>query len=276
MSMGTSIRYSAGEVFTAIDSDVESLLAGLPSTPVDICRIVQGLVVPAHLADGFGIPVDRHDERSIRPVSAILRALAALDDRRLGEERPIPSRVVGTCRHFALLACAFMRYRGVPARCRAGFASYFTPGSFLDHWVVEYFDSIQKRWVRIDPEILGFDFVSKPDDLVEGEFLTGGEAWVLCKRGLADPMTFGVDGYPDNFGIGEIRGNLIRDLAALNKVETLPWDEWGRMAESYAGQTGADFDDLMDVAAATTASDDEQAIAALYATQDFAVPPTLL
>ena len=50
-----------------------------------------------------------------------------------------------------------------------------------------------------------------------------------------------VDGVPENYGIGEIRGNLIRDLAALNKVETLPWDEWGRMEASYAGETGAEL-----------------------------------
>jgi Transglutaminase-like superfamily len=223
--METGIRFDVGQGFTAIDRDVESLLASLPTTPVEICRIVQGLVVPAHLAEGLGIPAERHDERSIRPVSAILRVLKTLDGRNLDQERPWPSRVVGTCRHFALLACAFLRYRSIPARCRAGFASYFTPGVFLDHWVVKYRDPTENRWVRIDPEILGFDFVAKPHDLGEGEFLTGGEAWAKCKAGLAHPMSFGVDGYPDNFGIGEIRGNLIRDLAALNNVETLPWDE---------------------------------------------------
>jgi hypothetical protein len=41
---------------------------------------------------------------------------------------------------------------------------------------VEYRDPDQDRWVRVDPEILGFDFVTTPDDLLEGEFLTGGEA----------------------------------------------------------------------------------------------------
>jgi hypothetical protein len=84
---------------------------------------------------------------------------------------------------------------------------------YLDHWVVQHRDQAQKRWVRVDPEVLGFDFVTTPHDLGEGEFLTGGEAWTMCRRGLADPAKFGVDGFPDNFGIGEIRGNLIRDLA---------------------------------------------------------------
>jgi hypothetical protein len=34
--------------------------------------------------------------------------------------------------------------------------------------------------------------------------LTGGEAWGRCREGRADPSTFGVDGYPENFGIGEV------------------------------------------------------------------------
>lgn len=44
------------------------------------------------------------------------------------------------------------------------------------------------------------------------------------------------------------------------------------MAASYAGQTGPEYDALMDAVAATTASDDEVAIAALYATEDLAAP----
>jgi hypothetical protein len=251
-------------------------LAGLPSTPIELCAVAQGLVMLPNLAPGFGIPEERQEERSVHAVSDILRALLSLDDRGLEHPRGESNRVVGTCRHFALLACAFLRHRGIPARCRAGFASYFQPGSFLDHWVVEYRHPVESRWVRVDPEVLGFDFVAAPEDLADGEFLTGGEAWTWCREGRADPMNFGVDGYPDNFGIGEVRGNLVRDLAALNKVEMLPWDEWGRMTASYAGETGSDYDALMDSVAATCATDDEAAMAALYASHDLAVPSGLI
>jgi hypothetical protein len=30
----------------------------------------------------------------------------------------------------------------------------------------------------------------------------------------------------------------------LNKVEMLPWDEWGCMTAAYRGETGEDYDDL--------------------------------
>ena len=51
---------------------------------------------------------------------------------------------------------------------------------------------------------------------------------------------------PHAWGPAEIRGNAIRDLAALRKLEMLPWDEWGRMTASYQGKTGPDYDALMD------------------------------
>jgi hypothetical protein len=248
------------------------MVRGLPSTPVEICAVAQELVVLPNLAAGFGIPEERQDERSIHGVSDMLRLLRRYDDRGIEHTRAASDRLVGTCRHFALLACAFLRHREIPARCRAGFASYFVPDTFVDHWVVEYQHPVDVRWVRVDPEILGFEFVETPDDLSVGEFLTGGEAWVECREGRADPSTFGVDGFPENFGIGEVRGNVVRDLAALNKVEMLPWDEWGRMTASYAGKTGPDYDELMDTIATTCASDDEAAIAALYASHDLVVP----
>jgi hypothetical protein len=50
-------------------------------------------------------------------------------------------------------------------------------------------------------------------------------AWRMCRRGEADPNSFGygdtVGGWPN------IRGNLVRDVAFLNRVEILGWDYWG-------------------------------------------------
>jgi hypothetical protein len=271
-----SPRYDVGEGMTAFDEELGPLLAGLPTTPVELCAVAQGLVALPDLAASFGIPDERHEERSIRPASAILRALCALDDRPLVEERAGNDRVVGTCRHFAVLAGALLRHLGIAARVRCGFATYFEPGRYLDHWIVEYRAPSDDRWVRVDAEILGFDFVDQPEDLAAGEFLSGGEAWTLCRQDGADPAHFGVPGYPDNWGIGEVRGNAVRDLAALNKVELLPWDAWGRMEASYDGRTGAAYDALMDRIAETCAGDDGTALADLYGAEDLTAPAALL
>ena len=67
---------------------------------------------------------------------------------------------------------------------------------------------------------IGFD----PLDVPRDQFIVGGKAWLYCRNGEADPDSFGIF---DLRGLWFVRGNLIRDIAALNKVELLPWDGWG-------------------------------------------------
>jgi hypothetical protein len=276
MGVSGSIRYDEAGTLTAIDDDLIPLLSGLPSTPVELCAAAQALLLLPDLAAGLGIPEARLDEKNIRAAGDILRTLGTLNDSPFDQPRALTDRVVGTCRHFAVLSCAFLRFRDIAARARCGFASYFVLGSFLDHWVVEYRHPTDERWVRVDSEILGFEFVRTPEDLADGQFLTGGEAWTSCRQGTAEPARFGVDGVEYAWGIAEVRGNAVRDLAALNKVEMLPWDEWGRMRASYDGHTGPEYDGLLDTVASTCASNDVAVIEQLYATEDLAVPESML
>ncbi|MEP7024803.1 MAG: transglutaminase, partial [Actinomycetota bacterium] len=72
------------------------------------------------------------------------------------------------------------------------------------------------------------------------------------------------------------RGNAVKDLAALNKVEMLPWDEWGRMEESYDGRTGDDYDQLIDTVASVCASGGTAAVQELYGREELTVPASLI
>lgn len=262
--------------FTCLRSDQVVLAAGLPDDPVGICAAVQRLVIQPNAAAAAGVGEERMAERDIRPASELVDVLAGLDPAPLHRVRPPQRRVVGTCRHFATLGCALLRHHGVPARARCGFATYFVAGKYVDHWVVEYWHGPSGGWVRVDPEVLGLSFVDRADHLAAGDFLTGGEAWTLYRTGAVDPDLFGVAGADHAWGVAEIRGNAIRDLAALCRRETLPWDEWGRMTASYQGATGSDFDDLVDRVASVCASDDLAAIHALYDSEDLQVPATFL
>ncbi|HZU54353.1 MAG TPA: transglutaminase domain-containing protein [Actinocrinis sp.] len=249
----------------------------LPHDPLAISGLASGLVIQPWEAEHLklALPSARFEEKNLRPAAELIRALLALSPEPLTTARPPERRLVGTCRHFATLTCALLRYRGIAARARCGFATYFEPGKGLDHWITEYWHEAERRWVWIDSEILHKEILKRPEDLAEGEFLTGGEAWAAYRRGEIDAATFGVGGTP-NWGPAEIRGNAMRDLASLNKVETLPWDEWGRMAASYRGETGPDYDELLDTIAATCAGDDPRAIAELYAREELRVPDSLL
>ncbi|GAA0246790.1 transglutaminase-like domain-containing protein [Cryptosporangium japonicum] len=265
------IDYATGGPLTALSHPVAEQL---PHAVADLCRLAAGLVIQPADARAQELPASRFDENQLRPASRIVDALLAVDPAELTVARPPARRVVGTCRHFAVLTCALLRHRGVPARARCGFATYFQPGQGLDHWITEVRNA-GGRWRRVDSEVLGGDLPVNAEDLAAGDFLTGGEAWVAYREGRIDATTFGVYG-TENWGPAEIRGNAVRDLAALNRVEMLPWDEWGRMTASYQGTTGAEYDALMDTVAATCAADDPRELARLYASEDLTVPAGLV
>ena len=272
-----AIDYAAPGPLTGLAGVPSSYLDDVPHEPVALSGLASGLVIQPYEAEqlGLGLPAARFREKDLRPAAELIAALLAVSPEPLTLARPPERRLIGTCRHFAVLTCALLRHRGIAARARCGFATYFQPGRGLDHWITEYWHPAERRWVRIDSEILTRQILECPQDLAEGEFLTGGEAWAAYRRGEIDAGTFGVGG-TENWGPAEIRGNAIRDLASLNKVEMLPWDEWGRMTASYRGETGPDYDELIDTVAAACAADDARLIARLYASDELRVPEGVL
>jgi hypothetical protein len=270
-----AIDYSAPGRLTDISEVSAAVLERIPDDPVGICRLVPGLVLHPFEAADLGLDAARLGGREIRPTRAIIHALLALDPAPLGIPRKPERRLVATCRTFAVLGCALLRYRGIAARARCGFGTYFQPGLGLDHWITEYWHEAGQRWVRVDTEHLEHSFVSRPEDLQPGEFLTGGEAWTGYRRGSIDAATFGV-ARTENFGPAEISGNAVRDLAALNKFEMLPWDEWGQMTAAYAEQAGPGYDKLIDEVAVACASGDPRHVSDLYSHPELRVPAELI
>jgi hypothetical protein len=49
-----------------------------------------------------------------------------------------------------------------------------------------------------------------------------------CRKGEADPSKFGIF-KGELRGLWFIAGNIVKDIAALNKMELLQWDVWGAM-----------------------------------------------
>ncbi len=191
--MKREINYAESGPLTGLRGLAPEVLAGIGDDPVQVCMPVHLLVVQPYATNDLGLGEARLAERNLRPAALILDALLALNADPVVTSRPPEQRVVGTCRHFALLSCAFLRHRGIAARVRCGFATYFEIGQGLDHWITEYKDGAG-RWVRIDSEILGGAVLDHPEDLRPGEFLSGGEAWTAFRRGEIDAARFGVYG----------------------------------------------------------------------------------
>jgi hypothetical protein len=244
------------------------MLAELPSDRDDLRRVIQGLILHRDWAPAYGVTNEaiRLEEQHLRSTVQVLERAFELSLKPITATREPVDRVLGICRHFTLLHVAFLRSQGVPARVRCGFGSYFEKDRWSDHWITERWDG--QRWVRDDPQIdelqarrivdLDFD----PHDQSPGRFLSGAEAWVAARAGEVDPQRFGIF---DMWGISFIGGNVLLDLACLNKVELLPWDVWG-LAMTF-GPHDEMTDDLattLDDLAAMVLRDDTAEIRARY------------
>lgn len=215
--------------------EIKTLTENLPDTVPKIVETVQNSLIHVYWVERYGekLTEDHSSVLSTRSAADILRQIYKQQPQNLQEKRKQSEKTIGNCRDFTVLSVAFMREKGIPARARCGFAAYFsTPEmklKYIDHWVVEYWNTDDKRWVMVDSQIddfqkeslkLGFNTLDVPHDM----FITGGVGWQMCREGNADPETFGI--FEMN-GMGFIRGDMIRDLAALVKTPLLPWDCWG-------------------------------------------------
>jgi hypothetical protein len=216
-----------------------ALLDGLPRDVAGLAKVVQGVLIHEHIAPAYGVALsaEQHAQAHMRGVERMLDCIGRQDNRPLPQARPPGERVVGVCRHFTLLHVAMLRRQGIAARARCGFGAYFEKGKFVDHWVTEYWNESAQRWVLADAQLDQrqrelFDIAFDPLDVPRDQFLVAGDAWQLCRSGKADPAAFGI---LDMHGLWFIAGNVIRDVAALNNHEMLPWDVWGAMAQTDAG-----------------------------------------
>jgi hypothetical protein len=239
-----------------------SLIQNLPRDIPALAAVGQGLMVHEFMAADYGAPLSEADRASVhtRPAEELLAQIVARDDRPLQIPREPAARLAANCRHFTVLMVTLLRAQGVPARARCGFGAYFGTGLFEDHWVCEYRNHEQRRWMLVDAQIddiqrgwfkIGFDVTDVPRD----QFLVAGQAWDQVRAGTADPDDFGLSVIKES-GDWWIAANLMRDASALLNLELLPWDGWGAMP-GPGKPIDADLAALFDRLSALTQAADE-------------------
>jgi hypothetical protein len=248
---------------TSVDAHAAEFSA-LPRSVAALCEVIQGVLIHrdmAAFAYGVTFSNERKDDAHIRPIADVFARIRALDHRPLSVAREPGDRMAGVCRHFSLMLCAILRGQGVAARARCGFGAYFTSGRFEDHWVCEYWNAGQARWILVDAQL---DAVQRkvfhpdfdPLDIPRDRFIIAGDAWQMCRAGRAKADRFGLSHMPGLSGMWFIAGNVLRDLASLNRMELLPWDVWGLMQMNDAGLLEGEKGALLDRVAALTLAGD--------------------
>ena len=240
--------YTETAAMTRLESHARAFDA-LPRDVNGLARAVQGLLLHEQWARAYGVELasERRAESHLRTTEQMLERICLRTPAPLTEERDLNTRLVGVCRHFSVLLVAMLRAQGVPARARCGFGAYFEPGKLVDHWVCEYWNAAQRRWLLVDAQIdaLQADAIKPAFDLFDvprDRFVVAGDAWVQCRRGELDPDVCGIMHMK---GMWFVAGNVVRDAASLNNMEMLPWDVWGAMPapdESVEGDALVYFD----------------------------------
>lgn len=256
--------------------------ADQPKDVAGLCRIIQGVLI--HDSAGghlYGSPSEAflRSSRQTLPIADRVNALLAMDENPFEFREDPFARSVGTCRDFALMLCAMLREQGHAARVRCGFARYFHPPSYEDHWICEYWRAGDGRWARADAQLddlhrahLSVEFDST--DIPQDRFLTAWEAWYACRSKAADPEDFG---HGDDKGAWFIRINLARDLLALGNHEVSDWDGWrrSRPSDRILDETALTVCDQM-AAAGETASRSAAPIDLSTVLGDMPTPPPWL
>jgi hypothetical protein len=280
--VGIQQEYYKGEgPMTALGAYAEEFGA-MPRDLGALCEVVQGVLIHRDIAPwlyNLKLSEAQRDDGNIRRLAQMLARIHALDSKPITTAREAGRRLPGVCRHFSLMLTAMLRAQGIPARPRCGFGAYFEPGKFIDHWVCEYWNAAEARWMLVDAQMdavqrKAFNLDFNPLDVPRDRFIIAGDAWQQCRAGRADASRFGI---LDMHGLWFIAGNVLRDLASLNRMEMLPWDVWGLMAMGDDSPTDEKKALLDRIAALTLASDDKFAeIRAIYESDDrLRVPPVV-
>jgi hypothetical protein len=216
--------------------------AELPDDVTDLCNILRGVVL--HFGDassrGVALSPARLAEMDLRNIKHMLTRLSELNAAPLIATRLPSQRLVGCCRDFALLLCAILRHKKIPARVRYGFSVLHMPGFHHDQTLLEYWHAPSQRWCLVDPRAdshyrqkfnlpARYDFTDIPRDL----YLTAADAWQQCRQGMKPPAQFGTGQVQRLTGLWFVRNKLLQDFAAINKNEMLLWDAWGAMLHGF-------------------------------------------
>jgi hypothetical protein len=242
--------------------DYNKSIEKLPCDVGEICKFVQNNLIHSYWIERYGCKIQdsiRYSEMQIRYANDLLKKSEAKAKSPVTEKHLPVNRVVSVCRDFSLLLCSILREKGIASRIRCGFSKYLTPGRYEDHWVCEYWSEPQSRWIMVDAqlddihrEVLQYQF--NECDVPNSEFVYAGKAWQLCRDSEEDPSQFGI--FELN-GFSFIKGNIVRDLYALNKLELMAWDTgWGILKDPSQAIEDEDEYQLLDKLAILSCNSD--------------------
>lgn len=191
------------------------LYKNLPDSLPELCRLIKAQFVhpfsdlPQYRHQ---IPEERWNEWiTMYPnVQSILKGLLSYDSSGFIYNRKPENRLILGCREYAIVLASVLKYRGIPARVRAGHAGYIEPGLHVSHAICEVWNKKEERWMLVDP---GLDMI----DFKREQFDFSNEVWLKMQKGDINPDLYMAP--PNIAGMISIAGKISPDLSSLLGTE---------------------------------------------------------
>ncbi|MDV3427594.1 MAG: transglutaminase domain-containing protein [Bacillota bacterium] len=149
----------------------------------------------------------RCEDDILMTAAAMTAELFRLDESGFTFQRAVENKLVVTCRYVSVLMTAILKAKGIPCRSRAGFAPYFVEDASIDHWINQYWNESENRWVTFDAdgffneEIFGFNQYDIPDN----KFNWAEDTWLNIRKGKTDGKYFL---YADCLGTNSLKASI--------------------------------------------------------------------
>lgn len=170
--------------------ELDYLYKGLPDSLPELCRLIRSQYInPYELSAYEGqISEERLNDLMKYPtVKLALVGLLSYDSSGLVQDRKPEDRLVLICRDNSVLLASILKYRGIPARVRYGFAPYLIPGFHASHVICEVWNENDNRWMLVDPSMDMIDFG-------RDHFEFSNDVWLKLQEKEIDPNLYGVPG----------------------------------------------------------------------------------
>lgn len=186
-------------------------------------QIFHPVIVKASLKGENSFEVSRTRlvfEDDIFPTAcSMLNELLRLDNN-YTMERKDKDRIYVTCRGQAILLAAILKAKGYSARVRSGFAPYIEyDGIAHDHWITEYFNSNEKRWILVDPDCCLEEIKFNPYDVPRNEFIFGAQAYLGIRNKQYKDEEILFASVPPTLGLKAAIRGLFYDFYSLMNQE---------------------------------------------------------
>ena len=123
-------------------------------------------------------------------------------------------KLIITCRYVSVLFASILKAKGIPCRCRSGFAPYIYKEKNVDHWIVQYYDKNFNKWINVDAQanLKNADFNIRNFD--NSKFDWAAETWLKMRKNQLENKELYVNG-TKHYGDATFAWSLLMDFHAL-------------------------------------------------------------